>query len=197
MTGRQLRASLAATLIAALAVSACAPLSALDDILVPSGQSALLDGEVRSVDTRRGRLEVRPVNGRSQTLRYDGRTRVVNGTRQYPVSSLTRGDMVRVRVTYDRSGTAWADRIDLRYNTADQRRGSDRTERLDGRVGAVDTRRGHFTVEHGIFSRTLVYVPRRISSGDARRFDRLRRGDRVRVEVRPVGRGQAELVRFR
>jgi hypothetical protein len=40
-------------------------------------------------------------------------------------------------------------------------------------------------------------VPRGISSGDARRFDRLRRGDRVRVEVRHLGRDQAQLVRFR
>jgi translation initiation factor IF-1 len=40
-------------------------------------------------------------------------------------------------------------------------------------------------------------VHRGISTSDARRFDRLRRGDRVRVEVRPVNNSTAELVRFR
>ena len=40
-------------------------------------------------------------------------------------------------------------------------------------------------------------VPHRLSRNDARRFDRLRRGDRVRVDIRYDSRNQAELVRFR
>jgi hypothetical protein len=44
----------------------------------------------------------------------------------------------------------------------------------------------------------VVYVPRDARRDDVRRFERLRRGERVRVEVRSRGRGdQAELVRFR
>jgi hypothetical protein len=68
--------------------------------------------------------------------------------------------------------------------------------RLDGTVSAVDARRGTFTVEQGR-TRHTVQVPARLGRDDARRYDRLRRGDRVRAEVRPLPRGGYELVRFR
>jgi hypothetical protein len=103
---------------------------------------------------------------------------------------------VRVRVSYDRGGAPWAERIDVRNSTAD-RRVSARIERIDGRVTGIDSRRGYFTVDQGRRSTVVVYVPNRLSSGDARRFDRLRRGDRVRAEVMLTGRDRAELVRFR
>jgi hypothetical protein len=156
-----------------------------------------LDGEIRSVDTRRHRLEVRSDWGRSETVRYNGRTQVRYGNRTYPVSALERGDQVRIRLAYDRDGSAFAERIDVRSSVRDRSRSTARTERIDGTVGRVDSRRGHFTLERGRNQTVLVYVPNRLSRDDARRVDRLRRGDRVRLEVRPVGRSQAELVRFR
>jgi hypothetical protein len=178
-------------------VPACASLGALEDIMLPNGASQLT-GEVRSVDTRRGRLQVRDQhNGRTHNLQYDGRTRVVYRQRQYPASSLERGDMVRVRVSYDRSGNGWADHVEVRESVADRRNANARVQRVDGIVRQVDTRRGVFTVEPNRARPVVVYVPRGISSNDARRFDRLRRGDRVRVDVRPVNNNAAELVRFR
>jgi hypothetical protein len=176
-----------------LTASACAP---LDQVLIPQGRNSVLVGEVRSLDARRGRLDVREEHGRTVTLRMDNRTPVLMGNRQYPVSSLRRGDLVRVRVSYDRGGTPWAERIDVRHSTAD-RRAAARIERIDGRVTGIDNRRGYFTVDQGRRSTVVVYVPNRLSSGDARRFDRLRRGDRVRAEVMLTGRDRAELVRFR
>jgi hypothetical protein len=176
-----------------LTASACAP---LDQVLIPQGRNSVLVGEVRSIDARRGRIGVREEHGRTVTLRLDNRTPVLMGNRQYPVSTLRRGDLVRVRVSYDRGGAPWAERIDVRSSTAD-RRVSARIERIDGRVTGIDSRRGYFTVDQGRRSTVVVYVPNRLSSGDARRFDRLRRGDRVRAEVMLTGRDRAELVRFR
>jgi hypothetical protein len=159
-------------------------------------RSSSLSGEIRSIDTRRGRIDVRRSSGRNETVRYDNRTRIVNGQRQYPASSLRRGDQVLVRLSYDRSGTAWADRIEVRRSVRDDRGSTARVQRVSGRIAEVDTRRGWFRLEEGR-DRYTIHVPHRISSGDARRFERLRRGDRVTVEVRPVARSGWELVRFR
>lgn len=189
-------------------LSACAGsgLGTLGDVL-GSGQSSSLYGEVRSVDTRRGRIQVREQQGRDYTVRYDNRTRVVYRQREYPVSRLERGDQVQVRVEYDRNNTPYADRIDVRESARDGRdRGDwDRDDRdrdrgmmrVDGRVQGIDTRRGYFTVTQTRGPRLVVYVTRNTRRDDIRRFERLRRGDRVRVEVRSRGRDQAELIRFR
>jgi hypothetical protein len=198
MAVRHMIVAAAVALVAATAGAAgCAPLGALDEVVSPS-RNTVVTGEVRTVDGRRGRLQVRDDrSSRTHTVRYDNRTRVVYQSRQYPVSALERGDLVQMRVSYDRGGEAWADRIEVRRSVRDTRAASSRVQRMEGRVGQVDTRRGYFTLEQGLLSRTVVYVPRRISSSDARRFDRLRRGERVRADVRVLGRGEVELVRFR
>ena len=201
--GHRLAAALAATV---LSVSACSGVgSALEDVaggdLGALGGSTY-SGEVRSVDTRRGRLQIREeYDGRTATIRYDDRTRVVYGNREYPVSTLERGDYVRVRVDHDGDGTLWAERIEVTRNGRDDRNDRDngvsgRTVRLDGRVRQIDVRRYIFTVEDDD-DMYLVYVPSRASRDDVRRFERLRRGDRARADVRIVRRGQAELIRFR
>jgi hypothetical protein len=190
----------------AAAVTSCAPLGGLGGLGDVFGGDSMY-GEIRSVDTRRGRIQLREQHGRDHTVRYDNRTRVVYRDRQYPVSSLDRGDQVQVRVEYDRNNTAWAERIDLRSSARagdrddrrNDRRGdvwSDRVQRLDGRVQSVDTRRGYFTMTQGS-SRVTVYMPRNARREDIRRFERLRRGERVRADVRAVSRDQAQLVRFR
>lgn len=182
---------------AALAVTACAPLAAGDwgDILL-GGLGNSVTGEVRSIDTRRSSISVREDRGSTRSYRYDSRTRVHDGQREYRVSSLQRGDRVRVQFEQDRHGTAWANRIEVR----DSRRtttGSRRVQRVTGTVQRVDTRRGYFTVDRNRGSDVIVYVPRRLSRDDERRFERLRRGNRVSAEIREVRRGQYELVRFR
>jgi hypothetical protein len=182
-----------------LAVPACAPLGALDGVLLGGGGAygSVLDGQVRSVDVRRSRMEIRDQWNRGHTLRVDGRTQVVYRQRAYHVDALERGDYVRVRVTRDRNGRLWADRIDVRESVRDRGSVYGRVERLDGRVLGVDSRRGQFVVEASRSQRVVVQVPHGVHRDDARRFQRLRRGDRVRVEVVPMGRGAAQLVRFR
>lgn len=61
----------------------------------------------------------------------------------------------------------------------------------------LDTRRNAFTLEHGRKSRIVVRVPSRLQRDDARRVQRLRKGDRVSIYVREIGRGTVELIRFR
>ena len=193
-----------------VSASACAQMGTMGGLGDVIGGGSSVYGEVRSVDTRRGRIQVREQYGRDQTVRFDNRTRVVYRNREYPVSSLERGDQVQMRVEYDRNNNAWADHIEVRSSARrtdrrDDRRDDDRggvwgsrVERLDGRVQAVDARRGYFTVTQNRGQRVLVYMPRNARREDVRRFERLRRGDRVRVEIRSSGRGdQAELVRFR
>jgi exosome complex RNA-binding protein Csl4 len=159
--------------------------------------SATMSGEVRSVDTRRARLQLRDdYNGRTETLRYDDRTRVVYRNQQYPVSALERGDIVRVRVVADRGGERWADLIEVRQNVRDRSNAS-RTQRLDGTVTQVDARRRYFTLTDSRRDTFVISVPGNISRDDARRFERVRRGDRVRADVRLTGPRQGELVRFR
>jgi cold shock CspA family protein len=184
--------------VGVIAAAACSPLGALDGVVLgPGDRHSVMDGQVRSVDLRRSRVEIRDQWNRGQTLRVDRSTRVVYRQRDYPISALERGDVVRVRVARDRNGTVWADRIDVRESVRDRGGSHGRAERLTGTVDHVDSRRGFFTISPGRNQTLVVYVPSRVSRDDERRFQRLRRGDRVRVEVVPVGRGTAELVRFR
>jgi translation initiation factor IF-1 len=178
---------------------ACAPHSSgLEGVVVPRGRSEVVYGEIRSVDARSRRIQLRGDRGRDRTVRYDNRTRVVYGSRQFSPSALERGDVVQVRLSYDRGGTAWAERVEVRESVRDRRVvASRRVERVEGTVRRLDLRRGYFTVEPKRARPVVVRVPSRLDRNDARRFERLRPGDRVKVDVRPIDRDAAELVRFR
>lgn len=198
---RMIRAKLPAVLVLSgglLVLSACSPLGAAEVLLPgPRGGASVVEGEVRSVDVRRSRLEIRDQWNRGQTLRIDRSTRVVYRQREVRLSALERGDLVRVRVERDRSGGLWADRIDVRESVRERSRAHVRTERLSGTVTRVDGRRGHFVMEPARHRSVVVYLPAHVHRDEAHRFQRLRRGDRVRVEVIPTARGTVELVRFR
>ena len=71
-----------------------------------------------------------------------------------------------------------------------------RVERLDGRVGEVNLRQGYFTVEQGR-ERVAVRIPNGLDRNELRKVERLRRGDRVDVDVRTISGDEAELVRVR
>jgi hypothetical protein len=177
---------------------ACAPLETGGGSAPTQERRATsIEGEVRSVDTRMGRLQVEERIGRTHTLRYDRSTQVVYRQRQYPVSSLERGDVVRVRVAYDRYGNAYADRVEVRQNVRDRAGAPGRVVRLDGVVTQVDPRRGRFTVQPRTGRAVLILMPARARPGDVRRFEGLRRGDRVAMEVQAQSNTQAVLVRFR
>jgi hypothetical protein len=218
MRTRQGKAPLALAAFAVLLVGSTGCANILDEIGAPvSTRSNTLDGEVRSVDTRRNRMEVREYQGRNHTVQFDSRTNVVYRQRQVSTTALQRGDQVRVRIS-QRNGGTWADRVEIRENAQEARRTDgrndgrgvgvgtasgrgttvgNRVERIDGTVGSIDTRRGQFTIQRARQRDVLVYMPQRLSRDDQRRVERLRRGERVRVEVRGLDRDRAEFVRFR
>ncbi len=170
----------------------------MDDVFGGGPNTSTVYGQVVSVDTRSSRMQIREDRGRNFTVRFDNRTRVVGRQRSSSVASLRRGDYVTVRVVQDRYGQAWAERVEVRESVANRGRSTGRTTQVDGSVAWVDARSGSFGISSGLLraSRT-VYVPRNISRSERNRLERLRRGDRVRVEVREVGRNEYELVRFR
>lgn len=191
-----------AAMAAVLFSAGCAGLT-MEDIL-RGLQDETVYGEVRSVDTRRGELRIREDYGDDRTLYFDSRTRVEYERRTFPVSALERGDQVHVRVSYDERNRPWAEHIELRggdYSRDDRTRDRDddhdRVQRIDARVARIDTRRGWFSIDNGWRGSLTVYLPARPRSDDVRTFQRLRRGDRVRADVRATTRGTAELVRFR
>jgi len=197
LNARKTQAMLLALMLLAGATGACSTANA-SSAPWPTASSRVVVGEVRSVDTRRNLIQVRDQWGSNVVARYDSRTRVIYGPMRSSVSVLDRGDRVRMEVRYDRRGTPHAERVEVIRDYA--RRGPvaiGRVERLSGTVRQVDERRGYFVLDPGRSGNIRVIVPRRLSRDDARRFDRLRRGDRVRVEVRYIDRNDAELVRFR
>jgi hypothetical protein len=204
-TGRALM--LTASLLAA---PGCAPFG--DTVWgprLPSARSAVIDAQVWAVDSRRGRLQVRSGRGGTRTLNVDRATRVTYRQRNYPVDALERGDVVRIWLEVDGRGDAWADRVEVRESVRerydrygddrygyDDRRYENRVERVEGRVGEVNLRSGYFTVVQGDRS-VAVYFPDGLDRNEYRRVEQLRRGDRVRADVRPISGNEAELVRMR
>jgi hypothetical protein len=195
-----------------LALPGCAPFG--DTVWgprLPSARNAVIDGEVWAVDDRRGRLQVRSGGGRTRTLTVDRATRVLYRQRSYPLQALERGDVVRVWLEVDGRGDAWADRVEVRESVRerydrygdDDRYGYDdgryqgRVERIEGRVGDVSLRDGYFTIEQGFNGSVAVYFGDRLDRDAYRRLERLRRGDRVRADIRLLSGNEAELVRFR
>jgi translation initiation factor IF-1 len=210
-----------------VAGAACAPgmmEEVLGDVVYPGGgvYGSELRGEVRHVDTRSRRIEVRSRDGRGVTAYYDGRTRVEYRGRGYGVSSLERGDEVSMRLRRDRGRYLYADYIYVTESARDRggwgrddrgrdddwdRRRDDRDRRdrdawrssgrLYGTVTSVDERRWRFEVRGDRGERVLVTVPSDVNRNTTDRFRRLRRGDRVDLAVRPLSDDRAELRRFR
>jgi len=188
----------AAALAAAMLVG-CAPAgTAGTGGRLPGGISHnVVNGEVRSVDTRSNRIVVRQDGGRNVAVRFDRQTTVVYRQRRYPVTALERGDRVTMRVSRERGGQVIADRIDVRQSVRDRGGVAGRVQRVEGTVGRVDARRGSFSVVVDRRTTIVVHAPVDLRRADAVRIQRLRRGEHVRADVRAVGRNQFELVRFR
>lgn len=183
---------------ALLTAAGCAQMATLDDILGGVGMGGQgLTGEVQYVGP--DQLEVRTAEGRTERVYHDRNTRVVYQNREYAVSALERGDVVRVAVQQGSRGEAYAQTIEVQQSVQDRGgvAGTNRLEVLDGTVRRVDHQRGQFELTDSYRRSVLVTLPYSTARADVDRFHRLREGDRVRVEVEMVSEGRAELVRFR
>jgi hypothetical protein len=68
-------------------------------------------GTVQNVDERNREIRVRTDDGRSSIVRYDGSTRVSNGSRDLRPDSLRSGDEVSIRLGGGSRGEQYADSI--------------------------------------------------------------------------------------
>lgn len=173
------------------------------------GYRSSVRGEVRAVDTRNRRIQVRERDGRTLTAHYDGRTRVEYRGRDYRASALERGDQVSMRLRRD-GRSYYADHVYVTESARDRggwgRDDRDRDRgradawrdsgRLYGTVQSVNRGQGSFQVRGEYGERVVVYLPRNAGRSMEDRFRRLRRGDRVNVQVRALDRDRAELRRF-
>jgi len=168
-----------------------------EDVLtgVPIGGN--LRGEVSWVDQRRREIGIRSGWGGAESVRYDSRTKVVYRQRNYRVTDLERGDLVTVMVDSNSRGGPYARTVRVERSVRDGGRSSDRArvQRFDGRVTWIDRQRREFGIESGRTERVVTVRAR--DRDTQRRFERLRRGNRVRFEGVSVGRNVIELRRFR
>jgi len=173
--------------------------SAVDVIF---GPGATLGGDVftvRSLDTRRQRLDLEDRRGSRIHVEYDRRTRVVYQNREYAVSVLQRGDLATMRLQSDGRNRYYTDRIHLRERAADRGavHGRARVQRIGGTVGRIDRRHGAFEVHDGRRRTVVATLPYRADRDTENRFRRLRTGQRVLVEGRMISQQRIEVQRIR
>jgi hypothetical protein len=156
-------------------------------------------GEVQFVDSRGRTIEIRTDSGQKSVLRYDNNTQVAYRQRNYPVTSLERGDYVAARVQQERDGSYSTSAITVRETAQDRGMGVSRGNQMDrteGRVENIDTRRGTFEIRDQRNRIVVVSVafnaPRTVTD----RFNRLRNGDYVRIEGRGVSADRFDLENF-
>jgi hypothetical protein len=77
---------------------------------------------IQDVDERRREIRVRTDDGGTSIVRYDGSTRISDGTRELRPDSLRSGDEISVRLGRSGAGEQYADAI----RVIDQRSGSRR-----------------------------------------------------------------------
>lgn len=164
------------------------------------GDAGTVVAEVQSVDARNGSLQIRTDDGQNVNIRFDQNIRVVYRQEEFPVTALERGDIVEMSVS--RSGNEYyTQRIDVRESVQD-RNGStgnqddDRVYQISGTVDQIDLQAGLFTVRNSNNQILTVSMPYNASSSTRDRFDRLRRGNNVRIEGRYVTQHRLELTRF-
>ena len=156
-------------------------------------------GEVQFVDSRGRTVEIRTDSGQKSVLRYDNNTQVVYRQKNYPVTSLERGDYVAARIQQERDGSYSTSAITVRETAQDRSVGASRgnqLDRIEGRVETIDTRRGTFEIRdqrNRIVAVSIAFnAPRAVTD----RFNRLRNGDYVRIEGRTTGADRFDLENF-
>lgn len=170
----------------------------------PRGQQTTISGEVTRVDPSRQEIQVDTRYG-SEAIQFDRSTRVVYQGRDYAPTALERGDLVTARVSQGRYGAGYADYIEVTESVQDRQGsyggnqpGYDQgyANQVAGTVAWIDAQQGEFGVATSRQGTLTVEMPYDASRDQRLRFERLRRGDSVRVEVESHSQGQYRLVRF-
>jgi hypothetical protein len=189
------KAAFAAAMIAT--ASACGTTGGLGDILggVLGGgaQNGQVSGTVQSVDTRNYIVNIRQSNGQNVALSYDNQTQVVYQNRNYAITDLEAGDQVTATVQSVTNGY-YVSRVDVNASATTNGTTAN-SQQLTGTVRQVDVNNGWFTVNtnSGTITVSMPFNPTR---SDLTRFQSLRSGDYVNVNVTYLNSTRVELVRF-
>jgi hypothetical protein len=160
-----------------------------------------VSGEIRSIDTRRQEIQLSSGYSGSERIQYDNRTEVVYQQRRYDVRDLEVGDYVQVQLA-DSRGERYAQTIYVQEGARNDRGstqypgGDRRIGQLDGTVNQIDQRQGWFELSDRYGSIVMVTLPYQANRGLSDRFQRLRRGDRVRIEGEWLNGSRMEVHRF-
>lgn len=193
----------AATLIVAFSAAGCAQLGQVADIFGGAlpGQGGEVLAEVQEVDDREREIRIRTDDGRTADVRYDGDTRVVYQNREYPVTALERGDLVRMRIEETTTGALYTDLVEVEQSAQERQQGGgfpagSSVERMEGSVSWIDYDTDQFLLDSRDNGDVMVNLPPNPPSDMVRDFRNLDRNDYVRVEVEWLNQQQVQLVAF-
>lgn len=183
-------------------MTACANTGGLGGILgsvLGGGQGNQLQGAIQGVDTRSQQIGVQQSNGQTVWVRYDNNTQVIYQNRNYPVTSLERGDQVIATLQDAGNGSYYASTVQVTQSvssTGGAYPSNGNVQTYQGTVRQVDRPNGWFTVDEGSVGRITVTLPSGLSQNDLNRFGSLRAGDYVRFYGVSTGSGQVQLRQF-
>ena len=162
----------------------------------PSGYGSQVQGTVETVDANYSRLTLladdpRSGYGQRLSVRFDRNTRLYYQGREYPVTGLERGDVIRFDAVQS-GGELYARSIEVvRDVRAGGYGGGMYGNDLRGTVGYVDTRARIIQLDGSGYGGGLqvAYDARTIVEYQGRSYrpENLHRGDLVRVQARQVG----------
>ena len=154
-----------------------------------------LRGTVQRNDPRYSSILFETDDRRGVSFYHNDRTLVRYRDRDYPVQNIQSGDYIEIRARDITATNPTADIITV-ISLANSAGGIGRVETLEGRVESINARGGSFEMR-SVNNRVVVVIlptnPTRVVSD---RFNRLRNGDRVRIEGRFTQQNRFELITF-
>lgn len=186
-----------------------------DDPYFEPDERRSVSGEILSIDIDRRRMEVDTEQGR-RTLTFGRGTPVYFRGQEAEVANLEPGDVVRAEVDTSREPWRVMDFITVVQSRQEREQYGDRpprdtpwdepderpredwgdAERFSGTVQEVDRRRGEFVLDTERYGLKTVVMPYNASREDRTEFDRLQRGDSVRIEGKRLEQDRIELRAF-
>lgn len=205
MTILRQRARLGAAALVLVTLGGCSSAGSILGSVLGAGQqsqASQVSGTVQGIDTRTRQIGIQQSNGQTVAVAYDDQTQVVYQNRNYPVTSLERGDRITARIQSN-GNTYYTDlvQVDQSVSTTsngsiDPGVGSGGVQTLQGTVRQVDQSNGLFTIDASNNVRILVSLPSNPSRADVVKFQNLRPGAYVRLYGVFVTNSRVELRQF-
>jgi hypothetical protein len=153
--------------------------------------TATVDG----VDHQLREIYLRTERNQHYVVNYSGSTRVIARGREYPATSLKRGDRVEVELREGSDRRLYADEVRVSGGSAASTATSIRN--VEGTVEGVSLERSVIEVRTRSGELVTIYVPQSAGQEIKDRFHRVWVGDYVRLEGELLGENRLELLAFR